>query len=220
MSDRRGKSGVSRPTGRRAVRRGRDDSGFTLSEMLVAVVLFGIIGTVVALVVKTGLSHQSQMQDRNAALGSARKVVQRVDRDIRGANLTFASPTQIQMSEVNASGVTVTVTYCVQAAGTTYSLTYNVGAGCGTQPKTLATNLVDVSTNPVFSFSPTSDYASIQTTAEAAITNASNCTLWADSSKYDPSCVGTITVHLRVKPSSLNQPVDVSDGGTDLRNAT
>lgn len=205
-------------------RRLKADGGFTLSELLVVIVLFSIIGGIIGTVVRVGLKHQTQMQDRNAAFADARKVIQRVDRDIRAANplintaTTPLSATSIQMYEYDGTSSTPrVVSYKVVAvSGTTSKLVYQACGTCAEQ--VLIQNLVQTSSNPVFSFAPTTDYAT--TYPSQTTTNAATCAFTATPTQYDPSCIGTISVHLIVQPATINQPVNISDNGTELRNAT
>ncbi len=202
-------------------------SGFTLSEMLVVIVLFSIIGGIVGTVVRVGLTHQTQLQDRNSAFADARKVIQRVDRDIRAANpLDYFSPTMISMSENGGvTGSTAgTVTYVVSAVTlTTSKLTaYPCGLNAADVPvctgQVLISNLVQTTSNPVFRPAPITGYVS---PTGAVTVDPSTCKVVNSSPvQYDPNCVGTISVNLLVQPATINQPVNISDNGTELRNAS
>lgn len=193
-----------------ALYRGVDDRGFTMAETLVVAVLFAIVGTIVTLASTSGLHHQTQLQDRNAAITEVRTALQRIDRDIRSANpLLAASSSQIVLQEVEPT-VTRTVTYAVSGSHLVASETDKTTAGVTTTTsKTLLSNLVSTTT-PVFSVTPTLGY-----TAANGV-NASTCAM---SVGYDPGCVGTITVRLTVQPSTLKDAVSVSDNGTELRNS-
>jgi prepilin-type N-terminal cleavage/methylation domain-containing protein len=204
------------------------DRGFTLSELLVVIVLFSIIGGIVGTVVRVGLKHQAQMQDRSSAFASARTVIQRVDRDIRAADpLDYFSPTTISMSENGGvTGSTAgTVTYVVSAVTSTTSqlAVYPCGLNSASVPictgRVLISNLVQTGSTPVFSPSSTIGYAA--PVGSAVSVDPSTCQVVNSTpTQYDPSCVGTISVHLLVQPSTINQPVNISDNGTELRNAS
>jgi prepilin-type N-terminal cleavage/methylation domain-containing protein len=197
------------------------DGGFTLTELLVVITLTGILGSIVLAAVTTGLHQQGQVQDRSDALAQTRTALQRVDRDIRSSNpLESAQANQIVLQEVQAT-VTRTMTYSVVADGTTYDLVQDeteVTSSGAAMPAvarvTLLRNVVNPASSPVFSFAPSATY-----TAAASSVNPSTCAITGTSPvAYDPTCVGTVIVHLEVRPPSLHGPIDMTDNGTDLRN--
>jgi prepilin-type N-terminal cleavage/methylation domain-containing protein len=198
------------------------DGGFTLSEMLVVLVIFGIIGGIVATVVRVGLTHQTQIEARNGAMADARKVIQRVDRDIRSAFLDKATtPSAIVLDEylngVTAAPTVVTYSVSTTPGASSSQLNYQACATCTAQ--VLITNLVPTSTSPVFSFGSTYDYSTSQPAADAGTVNNQTCAYVANPTQIKSNCVGVITVHLLVQPPTLNGPVNVGDGGTELRNS-
>lgn len=73
--------------------RGRDDSGLTLAELLVSMVLASILGSVVVTAVM--LSHQQfrVTDDEATGLADTRVVVERLGRDIRGSRGVDAGAT-------------------------------------------------------------------------------------------------------------------------------
>jgi prepilin-type N-terminal cleavage/methylation domain-containing protein len=191
------------------------DSGYTLSEMLVVLVLLGIVGAIVTTASVTGLHHEGDLQDRTDATSQARTALERVDRDIRSTYpLLAASPTQIVLQEVQPT-VTKTVTYAVSGSQLTVSTTSTPsGGGTATSSSSvLLRNLVNTAATPVFTVTPYSGYVA----PSGSGVNASTCAMTATS--YDPGCVGTITVHVMVQPPTVSGPVSVSDSGTELRNA-
>lgn len=189
------------------------DGGFTLTEALVVMVLFAIVGAIVTTASVSGLRHQTQLQDRSGALAQARTALERIDRDIRSANpLLSASSSQIAMQVVEPTK-TRTVTYSVSGTQLIVRESDKSTAGITTtSSKVLLPNLVSTSTNPVFSVSPVVGYVARSGSGVTATT----CAM---SGGYDPGCIGTITVHVMVQPSTSRAPVSVSDNGTELRNA-
>ena len=178
------------------------DEGFTLTELLVVMVLFAIVGTIVTVASVTALHHQAKAQDRGDAIAQARTALERIDRDIRSAYpLLAASATQLVMQETEASG-TRAVTYAVS------------GGQLTADGKVLLRNVVNPSSSPVFSFTPISNYVA----PVGSGVNAATCAMPGGS--YDPACVGTVTVQVMVQPATLSPPVSISDHGTALRNVS
>jgi prepilin-type N-terminal cleavage/methylation domain-containing protein len=178
-----------------ADRRRDRDAGFTLTEMLVVIMLFTMIGAAITTTVVSGLRHQTTLQDRSQAIAGARTALERVDRDLRAADpLMAVSANQLVMSEVpneNAPTATRQITYSVIAAGTSNELvvdevdTSTTGVVTTKPRRVLLTNLVNGAANPIFSY---------------------------------VSSTETVTVSFAVQPSTLKGAVTVSDEGTTLRN--
>jgi prepilin-type N-terminal cleavage/methylation domain-containing protein len=189
------------------------DAGFTLTEALVVMVLFGIVGAIVTTASVSGLRHQTQLQDRSDVLAQARTALERIDRDIRSANpLLSASSSQIAIQVVEPTK-TRTVTYSVSGNQLIARETDKSTAGVTTNSSTvLLRNLVSTSTTPVFAVSPLVGYVAPTGSGVSAAT----CAM---SGGYDPGCVGTVTVHVMVQSSTSGAAVSVSDNGTELRNA-
>jgi prepilin-type N-terminal cleavage/methylation domain-containing protein len=193
--------------------RGGVDAGWTLTEMLVVIVLFGLIGAIVTTASISGLHQQTKLQDRSDVLAQARAALERIDRDVRSANpLLAASSTQLVVREVEPT-VTRTVTYSVSNNTLTARESDTTSAGVTTtSTAVLLGNLANSAANPIFSVSPVLGYAA---PSGSGVTSAT-CAM---SGGYDPGCIGTVTVHLLVRPSASAVPISLSDNGTDLRNA-
>lgn len=202
-------------------RRGAADAGYTLTELLVILALSGVIGTIVVAATTTGLHKQTQVQDRSDAMSQVRTAMQRVERDIRSSNpLEAARGDQIVVQEVQAT-VTRTVTYSVIADGTKSELVKNEtdvsSSGATTQVPQFVelANIVNPASSPVFTFEPTTTYTP---PADGGV-SATTCAIAGTSpTAYDPTCIGTVVMHLMVQPASLGTPIDITDDGTDLRN--
>jgi prepilin-type N-terminal cleavage/methylation domain-containing protein len=201
-------------------RRG-NDSGFTLTELLVVMTLSGILGGIVVVAATTGLHKQTQVQDRADALSQTRTALQRIDRDIRSSNpLALAQDNEIVLIETQAT-VTRTMTYSLVPDGTTYDLEQdesdvtNTGAAMPeVAPVELLRNVVNPAGSPVFQYVKSPTY----TVPSDGSVDASCVIAGKSPVTYDPTCIGTVVVHLEVEPPSLSGPVDMTDNGTDLRN--
>jgi prepilin-type N-terminal cleavage/methylation domain-containing protein len=171
------------------------DNGYTLTEMLVVVVMFGLVGTAITGAVVAGLQHQNTLQARSDAIATARTALERVDRDISASNpLLSYSASQLVMTEVPDETVptaTRQVTYSVISVGTSKELvvdesdTSSAGVVTTLPRRVLVTNVVNGTATPVFSYNVSTE---------------------------------TVTVQLQVQPASLHAPVNVTDNGTTLRN--
>lgn len=214
-------------TGRLRPRRRRgDDRGFTLTELLVVIMLFGVIGSIVTTAATTGLRHQTQLQDRSTALSEARVAVQRVDRDIRSASqVDYATASKLVMQESTYTGSTATgsewVCYYTTTVGSDTELIQQFDPTSDSCPSTSPTlskvlvhHVVNAAATPVFAYSPIAGF-----TATASSVDSSSCAISGSSpASYAPSCIGTITVHLLVQPSTISTPVSMNDNGTEVRN--
>lgn len=171
------------------------DAGYTLTEMLVVIVMFAIVGAAITGAVVTGLQHQNSLQDRSNAIATARTALERIDRDVSSADpLVSYSASQLVVTEVPDLAVptaTREITYSVVVVGSTQDLvadetdTSSTGVVTTVPRRVLVTHVVNTTATPVFSYDTTN---------------------------------ATVTVQLLVQPPSLAAPVRISDSGTTVRN--
>ncbi|HVV74996.1 MAG TPA: prepilin-type N-terminal cleavage/methylation domain-containing protein [Mycobacteriales bacterium] len=191
------------------------DSGFTLTELLVSMLLFAIVGALVTTASITGLQRQTQIGNRDDAIAAIRTALERIDRDIRSAApLLSASPTQLILNEVEPT-LTRVMTYSVSGNELTVdqTTTFSDGDARTASHKVLLDNLVGTDVTPVFSFTSTTGY----TPSSGSGVDATTCAMTGGA--IDIGCVGTITVRLSTLPAHLAAPISLSDNGIDLRNA-
>jgi prepilin-type N-terminal cleavage/methylation domain-containing protein len=197
------------------------DQGFTLVELLMVILIFGMVSAAVAAVTTSGLHHQRELQDRSDALASARTAVQRIDRDIRSTDQVYkATASMLLLQEEQFSGSTVTgsrwVCYYVDTANELVVVGETAPTDCSTSPsgtsKVLVSHLTNTASSPVFSYWQKTVYSAPGVTP-------GSCSVGGSPEAFAASCIGTITVHVLTKPSSLKQPVSVTDKGTELRNS-
>lgn len=63
-----------------------DESGFTLVELLVVMLILGVVGTITVAGVVQGMQTSAHAQDRAEALANSQTVVERVSRELRAAD--------------------------------------------------------------------------------------------------------------------------------------
>ncbi|HWC33804.1 MAG TPA: prepilin-type N-terminal cleavage/methylation domain-containing protein [Mycobacteriales bacterium] len=193
----------------------RSDAGFTLTELLVSIVLFGVVSAMVTTASISGLHRQTQVANRDAVLAQMRTVLQRVDRDIRSADpLLSASSTQLVLEEAQP-GATRVMTYSLTGSELVVdeSTTTSNGLTTTAPHKVLLQDVVATPSSPVFSPAPISGYVA----PTGSGVNASTCAL--SNGTIDIGCVGKITVNLTVQPEHVAAPLTLSDHGVELRNA-
>ncbi|MFA9429166.1 type II secretion system protein J [Egicoccus sp. AB-alg2] len=71
--------------------RSRQEEGFTLVELLVAIVLLGVVGSVVVSAIVTGMSSARTTTARTMAIHELEVALQRVGRDLRAADPLYVS---------------------------------------------------------------------------------------------------------------------------------
>lgn len=134
-------------TGRRDSR--HDESGFTLVELLVVLIILGVVGAMVTMAVTTTLQSASSTTSRVIALDELQTAMQRVSRDLRAAEeFIITSETQVDRevtADVYRNDEELTVTYRVEERdGSDVLVREDTG-------QTLIT-LVDNDGDPVFTY--------------------------------------------------------------------
>jgi prepilin-type N-terminal cleavage/methylation domain-containing protein len=203
-------------------RPGRQD-GFTLVEMLVTILIFGIVAISITGATMVGFRSDRETNYRAQAIAAGRTALERIDRDIRAADpLVSVSATTLVLDEdtSTAQNITRTVTYQLVNGKITVNEVDTSPAGCldnlptnctttTTLPQTvLLTSVVNTTaTQPVFVLDTTA--TTVMQGGQPLVLNGSNVTLKGE----------TVTVKLMIQPSTINAPVTVTDNGTNLRNA-
>jgi prepilin-type N-terminal cleavage/methylation domain-containing protein len=209
-------------------RRQQCDHGFTLVELLMSILLFGIVSSVVTSASINGLHHQREIQDRGDALAQARTAVQRIDRDIRSTTqVDYATNSKLLMKEPLYSGTTVIGSrwscYYTYTTGGSTELVGDINltsAVCPSSPSStsqvLMRHVTNSTSSPLFSYLSVTGYSA---PAGSGI-DASTCSMGGAPTAFAPSCIGTIAVQVVAQPPSLNGSVAVrdNDNGTELRN--
>ena len=127
----------------------REESGFSLVELLVVMIILGAVGSIVTLAVTTTLRSAGATTSRVIALDELQTAMQRVTRDLRAAELFIITDTTAAKRTVTAdvfrNGQVVRVTYSVEERdGVDVLIREDTG-------QTLIT-LVDNDTEPVFTY--------------------------------------------------------------------
>ena len=99
-----------------------DQQGFTLVELLVAMVLAAVLGSILMSITVSATRAASRQEDQTRTLTQAKVAMERVTREIRGANsMQAAAPRRLVLVRVEA-GVRKTVTLEVVSAGSSTEL--------------------------------------------------------------------------------------------------
>lgn len=120
------------------------DRGFTLIEMLVTVTILSVVGAIISNITITSMKTARWQEDKTRTLNQAKTAMERVTREIRGANsMTAASPRALTLvtktgtirREVNIAVVTTT-------AGTELRQTVTRSDAATADPATITTSTV------------------------------------------------------------------------------
>lgn len=180
----------------------RADEGFTLTEMLVTILLFSILTTVIMNVLITSMRAQTRSVERTDTLNAAKRALERTAADLREANPLLVAKAREIKSVSTLNGVSTTTTYSISTDGTRLLVTKSVGSAIGT-PKTLLRGLSLGATGAAFTYSGAGG-APLQP-------------LTVGGSEYDTSEVQLVSLSLPVRLPSANSTIRV-DQQVDLRN--
>jgi len=173
------------------MRRPQEEAGFTLVELLTVLALSSVVLAFVTGTVVHALQTQRRQLAEVTALDDSKVALERVTRDLRGADpLLQVALDQVRL-DVNRNGTTRTVTY--DRAGDAFQVT---DAATG-QTRTLVAGLA--SGEPLFVFHL-----------------ADGSSLTGDQ-VLDPRSVESVTVHLVVQPGEQQHAVDL-ESDVRLRN--
>lgn len=101
---------------------GAKDRGFTLIEVLVAMLLSSVLGSILLSVTVSATRTASRQEDQTRTLTQAKVAMERLTREIRGANaMQDAAPRRLVLVR-NEGGVRKTVTLEVTTSGTATEL--------------------------------------------------------------------------------------------------
>ena len=204
-----------------------NDSGVTLIELMIGILLSGIVGAITTMAIVQSFHRQSEIDARGQAVQTVRQALERTMRELRQADPLLAlGNDHLVFQEQSANGDVRKLTYSVVATGSNYSLVLDevdtsAGGAPATQPRrTVAQHLV----NGTSVFSVMLPVTGWQATSAV---NA-DCSLKADPTVYDPDCAGLVQVQFVVDPIRASGTstctgsgpaclIDVSDQA-DIRN--
>lgn len=146
---------------------GGDERGFTLVELLVAMVLLGVVGSVVVSAIVTGMTSARTTTARTMAIHELEVALQRVGRDLRAADPLYVSDTGAFDTHIGAElvrdrQIQVVAFRVIEQAGeqllvqdTATADLDDVASGTvtvTTQPARTLVTSIDNGVNPVFSY--------------------------------------------------------------------
>lgn len=193
-----------------------NDSGVTLIELMIGILLSGIVGAITTMAIVQSFHRQSEIDARAQAVQTVRQALERTMRELRQADPLLAlGNDHLVLRAQSANGDVRDLTYSVVATGSDHSLVLDevdTPAGGSATPlprRTVVQHLVNATS--VFS-----------------VVMPANCALASDPTSYDPDCAGLVQVQLVVDPirasgtstctgSGPTCLIDVSDQA-DIRN--
>lgn len=107
----------------------RDDRGFTMIELIIAMTILIIVLTGVTALFASGTKSQADLEARLVAQTNLRVGVDKLRRELHGACVASSSSTSSVTMTLGAACGT-TITWCTQGSGSRYGLYRVVGASC------------------------------------------------------------------------------------------
>jgi len=121
----------------------RREQGVTLVELLVVMAMMAVLGTILVTITVSATRASARQQDQTATLNAAKLAMERITREVRGANsMTYATPRQISFV-ATYSGARTTTSYSVVTTGTTSEISQSqTRVNLSTQVSTSSTKKV------------------------------------------------------------------------------
>ncbi len=113
--------------------RPREEAGFTLSEMVVAMAIMGIVIGAVATLFTSGTKASVDLNLRFASQSDARLALDLFRREVHNAcDATVSGGTSVTLKTLSSSYVctTTSATWCTSGSGTRYGLYRQAGGSC------------------------------------------------------------------------------------------
>jgi prepilin-type N-terminal cleavage/methylation domain-containing protein len=107
----------------------RDDRGFTMIEVIVAMTILIIVLTGVTALFASGTKSQADLEVRLTAQTNLRVGLDKLRREVHGACLASAS-SATSVTITLGSGCATSITWCTQGSGSRYGLYRIVGTTC------------------------------------------------------------------------------------------
>jgi prepilin-type N-terminal cleavage/methylation domain-containing protein len=99
----------------------RGEGGFTLVEMLVTTILIGIVGTIITNITITSMRAARVQEDETRTLTTAKIAMERITREIRGANALVTCQPRTMSFTTTRNNVRTSYTFTVAASSATSS---------------------------------------------------------------------------------------------------
>lgn len=188
-----------------------DEGGFSLIEILVAMSLFVLVGTLTLNVVVSGVRSQATLTERASAMANMREAAQRISRDVREADpVLHAEPRLLVIRQRLAGAVTRDLTYQVIGTNLVQDQTSTSAAGTVTvSPRLIIGFQIDPTAN-LFGYIKAPGYVT-----SGSSVDATTCAIAGTSpTSYSGDCLGSITLRLthtlrRGSPLNLDQTIEL-----------
>jgi prepilin-type N-terminal cleavage/methylation domain-containing protein len=123
----------------RLIPRRCDDSGYSLIELLVVIILLGVVGSIITTTLVSGMRSTRQTQNRAYSTENVQAQLERIARDIRVADpIRAASATSITLDNMRGAGPgCVRETWALSSGNLVRTaITFSAWASCSVYPAT------------------------------------------------------------------------------------